>query len=121
MVVDGLDVSSIYEDNAQALGNILILEKREKKKQSEGGIHIPDSAQRAYFTYKVKSVGKGLKGMDGRLIPPIVSPGDVVCVHNAGAVRSIKIETAEGEKEIYFMFEGDCVFFFPGAVDEGQV
>lgn len=59
------------------MGNLVLLQTRQKESKTLGGIIIPDDANE-YAIADVISVGPGLYSNDGTLIPMVLKPGDTV-------------------------------------------
>lgn len=60
------------------IGDRILVEVAEVKKQTEGGIFIPEQSQQKPTEGKVISVGEGYHNSEGKWIAPLVKEGDVI-------------------------------------------
>ncbi len=71
-----------------------VMIKVDEPETSEGGIHLPESAQEKPQRGKVVAVGEGRRLDDGTLVPPDVKEGDKVIFSKYGGTEI----TDEGEE-----------------------
>ncbi len=64
------------------LGDYIVVEAHEAEAISEGGIIIPDKAQKQVFQGTVVAVGPGKQNENGRYLGIPVEPGDVIFYRN---------------------------------------
>ena len=60
------------------LGDRVLVKRVEEESKTKGGIIIPDTAKEKPMEGKVVSVGPGVRGEDGKLIPLDVKKGDKI-------------------------------------------
>ena len=65
-----------------ALEDYIIVEGHNPEEVSEGGIVIPDKAQKDAFQGTVVAVGPGKRDNNGKWLPIGIEPGDVVFIRN---------------------------------------
>lgn len=73
------------------LGNRILLKPDPVDDQTEGGVHLPDTAKAVSDRGVVVAVGRGHITDEGKVIPPEVSPGDRV-IFSARREKGIKLE-----------------------------
>ena len=73
------------------LGQRVLVKRLDEEATSAGGIIIPDSAQEKPIEGRVKAVGAGKVGEDGKRVKPDVKVGDKVLYSKYGGTE-IKIE-----------------------------
>ncbi len=64
----------------QPLGDRIVVQRKQEKQQTQGGLHIPDSAQEKPQEAQVTAVGKGKRLDDGKIVPLEVKVGDRVLI-----------------------------------------
>jgi chaperonin GroES len=64
----------------QPLGDRIVVQRKQEKQQTQGGLHIPDSAQEKPQEAQVTAVGKGRRLDDGKIVPLEVKVGDRVLI-----------------------------------------
>src|SRR5690242_8074801 len=64
----------------QPLGDRIVVQRKQEKHQTQGGLHIPDSAQEKPQEAQVTAVGKGRRLDDGKIVPLDVKVGDRVLI-----------------------------------------
>ena len=60
------------------VGNRVVLKRLEKEERSEGGIILPESAQKKQESAQVIAIGAGKQTKEGKTIPMSVKVGDIV-------------------------------------------
>ena len=83
-----------------------VMIKVDEPETSEGGIHLPESAQEKPQRGKVVAVGEGRRLDDGTLVPPEVEEGDKVIFAKYGGTEI----TDEDEGEEYTILDSDQIY-----------
>jgi chaperonin GroES len=81
-----------------------VLIKVDEPETTEGGIHLPESAQEKPQRGTVVAVGEGQRLEDGTMAPPDVAEGDRVVFAKYGGTEI----TEEGEE--YILMDSDQIY-----------
>ncbi len=80
--------------NLKPLHDRVLVEPLEAEEKSAGGIIIPDTAKEKPMEGKIKAVGSGARGEDGKITPLDVKKGDRV-LYGKWSGTEVKIEGAD--------------------------
>ena len=89
----------------------VLVKRLEGEEKTKGGIIIPDTAKEKPMEGKVVSVGPGVRGEDGKLIPLDVKKGDKI-LFGKWSGTEVKMD---GD-ELLIMKESDIMGIIEGAV-----
>lgn len=76
------------------LGDRLLVEKLQPKKQTVGGIVLPESAQIKQNYATVIEVGSGRRGDDGKITPLTIKKGDTILLSDWSG-NTVKVNDKE--------------------------
>ena len=80
--------------NLKPLHDRVLVEPLEAEEKSAGGIIIPDTAKEKPMEGKIKAVGSGARGEDGKVTPLDVKKGDRI-LYGKWSGTEVKIEGAD--------------------------
>ncbi len=90
--------------NLKPLHDRVLVEPLEAEEKSAGGIIIPDTAKEKPMEGKIKAVGSGARGEDGKVTPLDVKKGDRV-LYGKWSGTEVKI----GGADLLIMKESDIM------------
>ena len=86
------------------IGDRVIAQRLGSAEKTKSGLYLPDSAQEKPQEGKVVAVGPGKTLNSGKIVPPLVKPGDRI-IFSKYSGSEIKID----DKELVFLSEDDIL------------